>query len=102
MFDLVIRGGTVVDGSGGVPFVGDVAILGGKIAAVGQVAGKGAGRLMPRAALLPPALSIFTRIMMARLPGRTGCNPVRGMVSPRWLWAIAGSALPLHGRSTAN
>ena len=35
VWDLVIRGGTVVDGSGGEPFVGDVAILGGTIAAVG-------------------------------------------------------------------
>ena len=40
-FDLVIRGGTVVDGSGGEPFAADVAISGGKIAAVGTVAGKG-------------------------------------------------------------
>ena len=35
MYDLVIRGGTVVDGSGGKPFVGDVAITGGLISAVG-------------------------------------------------------------------
>lgn len=41
VWDLVIRGGTVVDGSGGEPFVGDVAILGGTIAAVGAVADRG-------------------------------------------------------------
>ena len=35
MHDLVIRGGTIVDGSGGKPFVGDVAIDGGLISAVG-------------------------------------------------------------------
>ena len=34
-FDLIIRGGTIVDGSGGVPFVGDVAITGDRIVAVG-------------------------------------------------------------------
>ncbi|MEK6542334.1 MAG: D-aminoacylase [Pseudomonadota bacterium] len=39
--DLVIRGGTIVDGSGGVPFAGDVAIDGARIVAVGQVAGAG-------------------------------------------------------------
>lgn len=34
-FDLVIRGGTVVDGTGGAPYVADVAIAKGSIAAVG-------------------------------------------------------------------
>lgn len=34
-YDIVIRNGTVVDGLGGPPFVADVAIVGGKIAAVG-------------------------------------------------------------------
>jgi N-acyl-D-amino-acid deacylase len=36
-YDLVIRGGTVVDGLGGDPFVGDVAVRDGVIAAVGRV-----------------------------------------------------------------
>ena len=39
--DLVIRGGTVVDGSGDAPFVGDVAIAGDAIAEVGESAAKG-------------------------------------------------------------
>ncbi len=39
MRDLIIRGGTIVDGSGGAPFVGDVAIDGDRIVAVGQVSG---------------------------------------------------------------
>ncbi|WP_313808472.1 N-acyl-D-amino-acid deacylase family protein [Sphingobium sp.] len=38
-FDLIIRGGTVYDGSGGEPFVGDVAVKDGMIAAVGEVVG---------------------------------------------------------------
>ncbi|MBS0502958.1 MAG: D-aminoacylase [Proteobacteria bacterium] len=40
-FDVVIRGGTIYDGSGGTPFVGDVAIKGDKVVSVGKVAGKG-------------------------------------------------------------
>ncbi len=40
-FDLVIRGGRVVDGSGNPWFQGDVAIRGDRIAAIGSVAGAG-------------------------------------------------------------
>ncbi|GAO38986.1 putative hydrolase [Sphingomonas changbaiensis NBRC 104936] len=41
MHDLVIRGGTVVDGSGGAPFQADMAIDGGLITAVGQIPSPG-------------------------------------------------------------
>ena len=41
MHDIVIRGGTIVDGTGKAPFSGDVAIAGGRIAAVGGKQGPG-------------------------------------------------------------
>ncbi len=41
MHDLVIRGGTIVDGSGAPAFTGDIAIDSGRISLVGQVTGKG-------------------------------------------------------------
>jgi N-acyl-D-aspartate/D-glutamate deacylase len=37
MHDLVIRGGTIVDGSGNPRFVGDIAVDGGRITAVGHI-----------------------------------------------------------------
>ena len=37
---LVIRGGTIVDGNGGAPFVGDIFVVEGKIAQVGRVSAK--------------------------------------------------------------
>jgi N-acyl-D-aspartate/D-glutamate deacylase len=39
--DLVVRGGTVVDGTGGERWEADVAVDGGRITAVGEVAGRG-------------------------------------------------------------
>lgn len=41
MHDLVIRGGTVVDGTGGAPFVADVAIDGDRVSLVGIVSAEG-------------------------------------------------------------
>ena len=41
-FDLVIRGGTIVDGSGADRYCGDIAVSDGRIAALGRFAGKGA------------------------------------------------------------
>lgn len=40
-YDVVIRGGTIYDGSGKAPVVGDLAIKGDRIVAIGKVDGKG-------------------------------------------------------------
>jgi N-acyl-D-amino-acid deacylase len=40
-YDIVIRGGTIYDGSGGEPYVGDVAVEDDRIVAVGEVDGTG-------------------------------------------------------------
>jgi N-acyl-D-aspartate/D-glutamate deacylase len=53
-FDLVIRGGTVMDGSGGEPFQADVGIRGGLIAAVGADLGAGREDIDARGRLVTP------------------------------------------------
>ena len=40
MYDLLIKDGTVVDGSGGAGYRADVAVQDGKIAAIGRLNGK--------------------------------------------------------------
>ena len=40
-YDFVLRGGRIVDGSGNPAFHGDVAVKGGRIAAIGKITGGG-------------------------------------------------------------
>ncbi len=53
-YDLVVRGGTIVDGSGGASFVGDVAVRGKHIVAVGAVRGSGHTEIDAAARLVTP------------------------------------------------
>ena len=53
-FDLVVRGGLIVDGSGAPPFVGDVAIRGDRIVGVGEVGGVGTEEIDARGGVVTP------------------------------------------------
>lgn len=54
MADLVIRGGTVIDGTGAAPREADVAIEGGRIAEVGRVAARGREEIDARGRCVTP------------------------------------------------
>jgi N-acyl-D-aspartate/D-glutamate deacylase len=54
VYDLVIRGGHIVDGTGQPAFVGDVAVKGGKIAAIGTFEGEGAEEIDATGLLVTP------------------------------------------------
>jgi len=56
MFDYVIRAATVLDGSGGPAFEADIAIEGGRIVAVGQVAEAGRTELDASGLLVTPGI----------------------------------------------
>jgi N-acyl-D-aspartate/D-glutamate deacylase len=53
-YDLLIKNGTIVDGSGGEAYRGDVAISGDKIAAVGEVEGSAARTIDAEGQLVTP------------------------------------------------
>src|SRR6478752_1359115 len=53
-YDLVIRNGTIVDGLGGEPYAGDVAVSDGVIVAVGSVDGSGAREIDATGLLVTP------------------------------------------------
>jgi len=53
-FDLVIRGGTVFDGTGEPGFEGDVAISGGRIASVGRIGGTGHEEIDAKGKIVTP------------------------------------------------
>lgn len=53
-FDLVIRGGMIVDGTGNAPFAADIAVRDGKIIAVGQIAGAGAEEIDASGKIVTP------------------------------------------------
>ena len=67
MAEVVIRSGTVVDGSGGPPRIADVAIDDGVVVEVGDVTGR--GRREIDAAGQSRAGLTFTRTTTARPPG---------------------------------
>src|SRR5450759_2756562 len=51
-YDVLVRGGNVVDGTGNTWFVGDVAIKGGRIAAVGRLPNATAARVIDATGLV--------------------------------------------------
>ncbi len=86
MHDLVINGGTIVDGTGAAPREGNIAVDGGKIAAIGADVGAGREEIDARGKLVTPGwVDIHTHydgqatwdpyLAPSSWPGRTGAKP---------------------------
>jgi N-acyl-D-amino-acid deacylase len=80
MHDIAIRGGTIVDGTGAPAFTGDVAVEGGRIAAVGGKAGPARRVIDAHGLLVTPGWgSMSTPITTARRPGTRSWRRPPGM-----------------------
>ena len=101
-FDLVIRGGTVVDGTGRAPIEADVGIAGNRIAAIGSIAGKGAEEIDARGKLVTPGfVDIHTHYDgQAVWDSRMTPSSMHGVTTRSW--AIAASASRPASRPTAR
>jgi hypothetical protein len=100
-YDLVIRGGTVVDGTGGQPFEADVGVKDGVIAASADRR-LGAEEIDAAGQVVTPASSTSTPTTTARPPGTGACSPRPGTGSPPWSWATAASASPPASPATTT
>ena len=67
-YDLIIRGGTLYGGSGQPPVVGDVAINGDRIVAVGKVDGRARTELPARGMAIAPGFLNMLRWATESLP----------------------------------
>ena len=83
-FDVVIRGGTVVDGSGLGSFRADVGVIGGRIAAVGRIAERGAQEIDAEGHVVTPGF----------IDGHTHMDA-------QVFWDASGSSSCWHGVTSA-
>ncbi len=102
MHDIVIRGGTIMDGTGKAGFTGDVAISEGRIAAVGGKQGPGKREIDADGQLVTPGwVDVHTHYGRPGDVGFRCSRRRRGTASPRRCSATAVSASPRSRRSTA-
>ena len=91
-FDLIIRNGTVIDGTGNKGFEGDVAIRDGRIAAVGNIAGTGHEELDAKGRIVTPGF-VESRHVVGLVLDRKGdlaCGRRAAECDRSACWAVAG------------
>src|SRR5215470_557735 len=94
-FDLLIRGGRLVDGTGNPAYSGDLAIRQGKIAAMGNLAGKSAARTVDASGLVvsPGFIDIHNHSDYTIVEDGTAQSMVRQGVTSM-IFGEGGSAAP--------
>jgi N-acyl-D-amino-acid deacylase len=103
-FDLVIRGGTILDGTGGPAFPGDIAISGDSIAAVGTIAPEQARRVVDATGLhvCPGFVDIHTHSDGGILAYPGGESRVRQGVTTEIAGNCGSSAAPVTPSARAE
>lgn len=102
MLDTVIRGGTIIDGTGAPASAGDLGIADGKIVALGgRVTDDARNSIDADGALVVPASSTSIPITTASISGTISSTHPFPTVSPPPSPAIAASALPRFGPNIA-
>lgn len=98
-FDLVIRGGTILDGTGAPPFPADIGLVGGRIAAMGQIAPEQAARVIDasRLHIAPGFIDIHTHSDGDIFQYPTADSRVHQGVTTEVTGNCGGSAAPLAG-----
>jgi len=98
-YDVLARGGWIVDGSGNPGFAGDVAVRGGKIAAVGYLEGKTARRTIQARGMVvsPGFIDIHTHSDYTVLADGNAESMVRQGVTSMIL-GEGGSVAPVGGK----
>ncbi len=96
-YDVLIRGGRIADGTGDPSFLGDVAIQGGKIVAVGRVPGGKAKRIIEAKGLVvaPGFIDIHNHSDYTLLVDGNAQSMIRQGVTSMIL-GEGGSAAPSH------
>src|ERR1700686_3384961 len=94
-FDLLIRGGRIVDGAGNPAQYGDLGIRQGKIAAMGHLAGKTAARTIDAAGLVvsPGFIDIHNHSDFTLVEDGTAQSMIRQGVTSM-IFGEGGSAAP--------
>jgi N-acyl-D-amino-acid deacylase len=99
-FDVVLKGGTIVDGTGAQPFPADVGISGDRIAAVGEIAASQARRIADVSGLhvCPGFVDIHTHSDHSILAYPTADSRVRQGITTELTGNCGSSAAPLPPR----
>ena len=103
-FDVVVRGGTVLDGTGAPAFRADVGLVGDTIAALGEIAPEQGRRVIDAAGLhvAPGFIDIHTHSDPDVLVYPTADSRVRQGVTTELAGHCGGSAAPLAGLGVAE